>query len=157
MMKWFAGAVAALAFGTIATAEDLKLAVIPGVVRGKRVIVVDDSLVRGTTSKRRIQALRDAGATEIHMRVSCPPTSHPCYFGIDFPSREELLASSRSVQEVCEFIGADSLGYMSLEGLLSAVEQPGDYCTGCFSGHYPMQLTDAPSKRMLESGQLQSV
>ena len=136
---------------------DLKLAVVPAVVKGKRVVVVDDSLVRGTTSRRRIQALRQAGAKEIHMRVSCPPTTNPCYFGIDFPSREELLAGQKTVDEIQEFIGADSLGYVSLGGLLSVVEQPGDYCTGCFTGHYPMELHEKPTKRVLETPHLHSV
>lgn len=129
---------------------DLKLAVVPGAVRGKRVVVVDDSLVRGNTSQRRIKALRQAGAKEIHMRISCPPTRHPCHFGIDFPTREELIASNRSWEEVEEYIGADSLGYLSLEGLLSAVEQPADYCTGCFSGEYPLKVEHGQSKFALE-------
>ena len=136
---------------------DLKLAVIPGVVRGKRVVVVDDSLVRGNTSRRRVRALRNAGAKEVHMRVSCPPTAHPCYFGIDFPSREELIAGTKSLDEIRDFIGADSLSYISLEGLLSVVDQPGDYCTGCFTGRYPMELSHKPTKGVLESANLQSV
>ncbi len=133
---------------------DLKLAVVPGVVRGKRVVVVDDSLIRGTTSQRRINALRSAGATEIHMRISCPPTRHPCFFGIDFPTTEELIAHNHKVEKICEFIGADSLGYLSLEGLLSAVEQPADYCTGCFSGRYPLEVRAKQTKHSLESPQV---
>lgn len=132
---------------------DLKLAVVPGAVRGKRVIVVDDSLVRGNTSRRRIRALRDAGAREIHMRISCPPTRHPCHFGIDFPTREELIASHQSLDEVRDYIGADSLSYISLEGLLSAVDQPADYCTGCFSGTYPLDVEEGQNKLSLESPQ----
>jgi amidophosphoribosyltransferase len=136
---------------------DMKLAVVPGVVSGKRVVVVDDSLIRGTTSKRRIKTLRQSGAAEIHMRISCPPTRHPCHFGIDFPTREELVAHEREVESICEFIGADSIGYLSLEGLLSAVEQPADYCTGCFSGRYPLEVAGAQSKYALESPQVVTV
>jgi amidophosphoribosyltransferase len=136
---------------------DLKLAVVHGVVRGKRVVVVDDSLVRGNTSRRRINALRSAGAKEIHMRISCPPTRNPCHFGIDFPTRDELIAGRHSTDEIREFIGADSIGYISLEGLLSAVEHPSDYCTGCFSGIYPLEVKDGQSKLALENSQAGSV
>ena len=129
---------------------DMKLAVVPGVVRGKRVVVVDDSLIRGTTSRRRIMALREAGASEVHLRISWPPTRHPCHFGIDFPSRDELIAASRDVEEIRKFIGADSLGYVSLNGLLSCMDNPGDFCTGCFSGKYPVSVTDAHQKNELE-------
>lgn len=129
---------------------DLKLAVVPGVVRDKRVVVVDDSLIRGTTSRRRINALREAGAREVHVRISCPPTRHPCYFGIDFPSREELVAADRDVEQVRKFIGADSLGYLSLNGLLAAVEQPTDFCTGCFTGKYPVIVEEEHNKFELE-------
>jgi amidophosphoribosyltransferase len=130
---------------------DMKLAVVPNVVRGRRVIVVDDSLIRGTTSRRRINALRDAGATEIHLRISCPPTRHPCYFGIDFPDRKELIATDHSVEEVRKFIGADSLAYLSHEGLLASVEHPRDYCTGCFTGKYPIETVEEHKKEALEN------
>jgi amidophosphoribosyltransferase len=129
---------------------DLKLAVVPGVVRGKRVVVVDDSLIRGTTSQRRVAALRDAGATEIHLRISCPPTRHPCYFGIDFPSKDELIAARHTADEVRQFIGADTLAYLSHEGLLSAVDHAGDFCTGCFTGKYPVDVSDHHAKHELE-------
>jgi amidophosphoribosyltransferase len=129
---------------------DLKLAVVPGVVRDKRVVVVDDSLIRGTTARRRINALREAGAREVHVRISCPPTRYPCHFGIDFPTREELVAADRDVEQVRQFIGADSLGYLSLNGLLSAVEQPTDFCTGCFTGRYPVATDEAHQKFELE-------
>ncbi|MBU0678123.1 MAG: amidophosphoribosyltransferase [Verrucomicrobia bacterium] len=121
---------------------DMKLAVVPGVVRDKRVVVIDDSIVRGTTSRRRVKALREAGAKEIHMRISCPPTRHPCFFGIDFPSSEELIAAQHSTDEIRGFMGADSLAYLSLEGLRAAVEHPGDFCTGCFSGEYPCEVSE---------------
>ena len=133
-----------------ADSADLKLAVIPGVVRDKRIVVIDDSIIRGTTSRRRMTALRKAGAMEIHMRISCPPTRHPCYFGIDFPSRQELIAAQREINEVRDFIGADSLAYLSLEGLLSAFNHPGDYCVGCFTGKYPAATTEAHTKKALE-------
>lgn len=133
-----------------ANSADLKLAVVPGVVRDKRIVVIDDSIIRGTTSRRRVAALRRAGAKEIHMRISCPPTRHPCYFGIDFPSRKELIAAQREISEIKDFIGADSLAYLSLEGLLSAFDHPGDYCIGCFSGKYPAETAEAHTKKALE-------
>ena len=131
---------------------DMKLAVVPHVVRGKRIVVVDDSLIRGTTSRRRVNALREAGAKEVHLRISCPPTRHPCYFGIDFPTRTELVAADKTVEEVCKFVGADSLAYNSLEGLLSAVDHPDDFCTGCFTGKYPYDVgTEERRKNALET------
>jgi amidophosphoribosyltransferase len=129
---------------------DMKLAVVPGVVRGKRIVVVDDSLIRGTTSRRRVAALREAGAKEIHLRISCPPTRHPCFFGIDFPSRSELVAADHSVEEICKFIGADSLAYLSVEGLRASVEHPSDFCNGCFTGVYPYAVTGELDKHALE-------
>jgi len=129
---------------------DMKLAVVPGVVRGKRIVVVDDSLIRGTTSRRRVAALREAGAKEIHLRISCPPTRHPCYFGIDFPSRSELVAADHTVEEICKFIGADSLAYLSVEGLRASVEHPSDFCNGCFTGTYPYAVAGELDKHALE-------
>ncbi len=129
---------------------DMKLAVVPGVVRDKRIVVVDDSIIRGTTCRRRIAALRKAGAREIHMRISCPPTKHPCFFGIDFPSRKELIAAQHKIEEIREYIGADSLAYLSIEGLLAAFEHPGDYCNGCFSGKYPAEIAEDHTKKALE-------
>jgi len=84
------------------------------------------------------------------MRISCPPTRHPCFFGIDFPSREELIAAQHDIEEICEFIGADSLGYLSHEGLLSAMDVPEDYCTGCFSSKYPVEVLEPHTKEALE-------
>ena len=129
---------------------DLKLAVVPGVVRDRRVVVVDDSIVRGSTCRRRIAALKHAGAKEVHMRVSCPAIRHPCFFGIDFPTHEELIATQRSIPEICKFIEADSLGYLSIEGMLSAFEHPGDFCTGCYSGKYPCELSEEMHKKDME-------
>src|SRR6185369_5726170 len=100
----------------------LKLSPVPAVVRGKRVVVVDDSIVRGTTSRKIVKMIRDAGAREVHLRISAPPTSGPCRYGIDTPTREELIGSSHTVDQIRDFIGADSLGYMSLEGLYQSVE-----------------------------------
>lgn len=137
--------------GQRSDSADLKLAVVPSVVRGKRVVVVDDSLIRGTTARRRINALREAGAAEVHLRISCPPTRNPCFFGIDFPSRAELVAAERDVESIRKFIGADTLGYVSLNGLLSAVDHPGDFCTGCFSGRYPVSIADTHLKNELET------
>lgn len=136
---------------------DMKLAVVPGVVRGKRVIVVDDSLIRGTTSRRRVRSLREAGAKEIHLRISCPPTRFPCYFGIDFPSRSELVAAENSIEDIRKFIGADSLAYLNLEGLKASVEHPSDFCTGCFTGAYPYPVSGERSKEALEVASTTSV
>lgn len=129
---------------------DLKLAVVPDVVRDRRVVVVDDSIIRGTTARRRVSALRAAGAREIHLRVSCPPTMHPCFFGIDFPTREELIAGAQDVDAIRRFIGADSLGYLSLEGLLSPFRAPRAFCTACFSGDYPLDISRMTGKQALE-------
>lgn len=130
---------------------DMKLAVVPNVVRGKRIIVVDDSLIRGNTSRRRVTALREAGAKEVHLRISCPPTRNPCYFGIDFPTRAELVAAGKTLEEIRQFVGADSLAYLSLDGLLSAMDHPDDFCTGCFTGKYPFDVgPDERDKHALE-------
>ncbi len=134
------------------SSADMKLAVIPDVVRGKRVVVVDDSIIRGTTARRRVMRLREAGATEVHFRVSCPPVKHPCFFGIDFPTEEELVSYNRTVAEICEVIGADSLGYLSVEGLLKPFEgSGGGFCAACFTGDYPADVTHMGGKNALES------
>jgi amidophosphoribosyltransferase len=120
-------------------------------LRGKRIVVIEDSIVRGTTSRTRIQALRDAGAKEVHMRVSCPPHRFPCHYGIDFPTQRELIASSRSVEEIRKYIGLDSLAYLSLEGMVKAMPRPDDsYCLACYSGHYPVQISSEVDKFSLE-------
>jgi len=136
--------------GQRSNSADMKLAVVPGVVRGKRIVVVDDSLIRGTTSRRRVHSLREAGAREIHLRISCPPTRHPCYFGIDFPSRSELVAAENSIEDIRKFIGADSLAYLSLEGLRGSVDHPTDFCNGCFTGVYPYAVEGQHTKHALE-------
>ena len=118
---------------------------------GKRVVVIDDSIVRGTTCKARLKSIRLAGAREIHMRVSCPPIMHPCFYGIDFPTRKELIAATHSLEEIRQFLEVDSLGFISLEGLLSAVRGPkGDYCTACYSGQYPLPFGKEADKYILE-------
>ena len=129
---------------------DMKLAVVADVVRGKSVVVVDDSIIRGTTVRHRVAWLRQAGAREVHVRVSCPPTAHPCFYGIDFPTSEELVASRRGVDQVRQFIGADSLGYLSEDGLLSPFRSPGDFCRACFTGQYPVSVDGKLTKQVLE-------
>ena len=129
---------------------DMKLAVLPDVVKDKRIIAVDDSIVRGNTSTRRIALLREAGAREVHLRISCPPVMHPCFYGIDFPTKDELLASSRTVEDIGRMLGTDSFGYLSLEGLLSPFDNPGDFCTACFSGSYPVSVENSQGKNILE-------
>ncbi|MFM8315290.1 MAG: amidophosphoribosyltransferase, partial [Deltaproteobacteria bacterium] len=121
----------------------LKLNPVSEVIKGKSIVVVDDSLVRGTTSKKLIQHLRDAGAREVHLRISAPPTAHPCFYGVDTPTKRELLASTNSVESIRKFVGADSLGYLSLTGLLKvASESSGEgFCHACFSGEYPTAIS----------------
>lgn len=109
------------------------------ILAGKRVIVIDDSIVRGTTSRKIINMIRRAGAKEIHLRISSPPTTDPCFYGIDTPSKEELIASHNDVESIRKFVGADSLGYLSVEALYRAVEsKPGRFCDACFTGNYPL-------------------
>jgi len=121
------------------------------VLAGKRVVVVDDSIVRGTTSRKLVAMLRAAGATEVHMRISSPPTVGPCYYGIDTPRKQELIAAHHSLEEIRTFIGADSLGYLSLEGLqrFAGDGHPGGFCTACFSGNYPIPIAENPKTRQL--------
>ncbi|HET8796121.1 MAG TPA: amidophosphoribosyltransferase, partial [Thermoanaerobaculia bacterium] len=121
----------------------VKLNPVQHLVRGKRIVLIDDSIVRGTTSKKIVRMLKHAGAAEVHMRISSPPTSWPCYYGIDTPERRDLIASSHSLEEIRAFIEADSLGYLSEDGLLEAVKNGDDpralYCTACFTGKYPLK------------------
>ncbi|NLB89004.1 MAG: amidophosphoribosyltransferase [Syntrophomonadaceae bacterium] len=119
----------------------LKLNTIPELVRGKRIIMVDDSIVRGTTSKKLVQMLRKAGATEVHMVIASPPTKYPCYYGIDTSDSEDLIANKMDVNAIADFIGADSLHYISIEGMHKALERSeGFFCTACFSGNYPVAI-----------------
>ncbi|MBN2065024.1 MAG: amidophosphoribosyltransferase [Sedimentisphaerales bacterium] len=124
-------------------AVKMKLNVIREVVEGKRVIVIEDSIVRGTTTRGKMSALRRAGAKEIHLRVASPPIKNPCFYGIDFPSKKELIANERSVEEIAKYLGIDSLHYISLEGMLSCVSKPADhYCNACWSGKYPISVDE---------------
>ena len=122
----------------------IKLNPVREVLAGKRVVVVDDSIVRGTTSRKIVKMIRDAGAKEVHLRISSPPTSYPCFYGIDTPSRKELISASHTIEEIATYVTADSLGYLSLEGLISSVKKhgdgPGHFCESCFSGKYPVKF-----------------
>ncbi len=121
----------------------IKFNPVRGVLNGRRVVVVDDSIVRGSTMKKLVTMLRHAGAAEIHLRIGSPPVAHSCYYGIDTPMRDELIASTHSAEEIRDYLGVDTLRYLSLEGLLSCVDYPKDYCAACFCGEYPItgQLT----------------
>jgi len=133
----------------------LKLAVVNEVVSGKRIVVVDDSIVRGTTTRGKIRAMREAGAKQIHMRVSCPPLRFPCFYGVDFPTKEELLANNRNLEQIKEFLEVDSIGYMSLEGLLSCAVLPEDhYCTACWNGRYRIPVDTILNKFAIEHQQM---
>lgn len=142
-----------------AAAVRLKLNVVPDIVAGRRIIVVDDSIVRGTTTKAKMDQLRQAGAKEIHLRISCPPIRHPCYFGVDFATRDQLIAHGREVEEIRKFLGVDSLHFLSLEGMLSCVKGPEkDWCTACYDGDYRLDpehpvtdiVADSPQMQMFE-------
>lgn len=121
-------------------AVSVKHNVIRSEVQGKRVILIDDSIVRGTTSRRLVSLLRQAGAGEVHIRVCSPPVRFPCFFGIDTPHRKELISNTNSVNELCASLGADSLAFLSVEGLLESLDGEGGYCLGCFTGEYPISV-----------------
>jgi amidophosphoribosyltransferase len=123
---------------------------VEGVLKNERVVVVDDSIVRGTTSRKLIKMIRDAGASEVHVRITCPPVAWPCYYGVDIPTRDELIASHKSVEEIREYIEADSLGYLSLEEMLNAVESSSEMCHACYSGEYPIPPEGNLGKEVLE-------
>ena len=117
----------------------VKLNPVRSILEGRRVVLVDDSLVRGTTSRKIVKMVKAAGAKEVHMRISCPPTISPCFYGVDTPRRSELIAATHTLEEIQKYIGADSVGYLSLEGLLSAVgTRRSSYCTSCYTGQYPV-------------------
>jgi amidophosphoribosyltransferase len=117
----------------------VKLNPVRSILSGKRVVLVDDSIVRGTTSRKIVKMVRAAGATEVHMRISCPPTISPCFYGVDTPRRSELIAATHTLDEIRRYIGADSLGYVSVEGLLASVgTNRQSYCTSCYTGRYPV-------------------
>jgi len=122
----------------------LKLNSVRSLLEGKRVVLIDDSIVRGTTSRKIVRMIRNAGAKEVHMRISCPPTISPCFYGVDTPSKKELIAANKSVDEIRQYIGADSLAYLSLEGMKKACGdgEKTTYCTGCYTGVYPTNWVD---------------
>lgn len=122
----------------------LKLNPVRHLLQGKRVVLIDDSIVRGTTSRKIVRMVRDAGATEVHMRISGPPTISPCFYGVDTPSKKGLIAANKSIEEIRDYIGADSLAYLSLEGLKRACAEgeKTTYCTACYTGHYPTEWVD---------------
>ncbi|GEA87849.1 amidophosphoribosyltransferase [Cellulomonas cellasea DSM 20118] len=135
----------------------LKLNPLKDVIRGQRLVVVDDSIVRGNTQRALVRMLREAGAAEVHIRISSPPVKWPCFYGIDFASRAELIANGLAVEEIGASLGADSLGYISPEGMIAATEQPAtQLCTACFSGKYPIELppADRLGKHLLEQNEL---
>ena len=130
----------------------LKFSPLPGAISGKRVIVVDDSIVRGTTTPRIVELLKKAGAKEVHFRICAPPIRYPCVFGIDMATRRELIAAQKSVPEICEWIGADSLGYLSIDGLIKAIDLPQYmFCLACFTGNYPVPIQLEMDKFVLET------
>ena len=119
----------------------VKLNPVRSILEGKRVILIDDSIVRGTTSRKIVKMVRAAGAKEVHVRISCPPTISPCFYGVDTPRRSELIAATHTIEEITTFLDADSVAYLSLEGLLSAVgSQRGSYCSSCYTGRYPVEF-----------------
>ena len=129
----------------------VKLNLVREAVEGKRVVVVDDSIVRGTTARTRVINLRENGAKEVHMRISCPPHKHACYYGIDFPDPEKLLANQCTHEEICKYLGADSLGYLSVEGMVRATGRPfNEFCMACFNGDYPVPFDASFDKLIME-------
>jgi amidophosphoribosyltransferase len=137
----------------------IKLNPVRDLIEGKRVVLLDDSIVRGTTSQKIVKMVREAGAKEVHMRISCPPTISPCYYGVDTPTRAELIAAQQSIEEIRQFIGADSLGYLSLRGLLEAVGDPADerFCTACYTGQYPTLIKASSTQTVEVDRQLEVV
>ncbi len=129
----------------------IKLNAVKPVIEGKRIIIIDDSIVRGTTSKKIVRMLREVGALEVHVRISSPPTTHSCFYGIDTPTKSELIASNMDIEQTREYLGADSLHYISLERMLGIFgEQKDDFCAACFDGHYPVDVTgpDGSTKQL---------
>jgi len=136
-------------------AVSVKLNIIPDVIANRRIVIVEDSVVRGTTTRSKMRAIRRAGAKEIHLRVSCPPIRHPCFYGIDFPTSEELIAHNRTVEQVRSFLEVDSLAYLSLKGMLGCMKHSeSDYCTACWNGHYKIPIDQPQTKFSFERDQL---
>ncbi|HET9418012.1 MAG TPA: amidophosphoribosyltransferase [Chthoniobacterales bacterium] len=135
----------------------VKLNLIKEMVAGKRVVVVDDSIVRGTTARARVVNLREAGAKEVHMRVSCPPHRFACHYGIDFPDPEKLIANKMSMEDICKYLGVDSLGYLDVEGMVRATgRKVNEFCLACFNGHYPLPVDPALDKFIMEKREARS-
>ncbi|MCD6397010.1 MAG: amidophosphoribosyltransferase [Spirochaetaceae bacterium] len=132
-------------------AVNVKLNVMKNSVKGKRVVLIDDSVVRGTTSRKLVEMYREAGASEVHLRVASPPVAYPCYFGIDTPYRSELLGSEGSIEDMNKIIGADSLGYISRKGLLDSLGGKADFCMGCFTGVYPVAAQIGRGKEVMDN------
>jgi amidophosphoribosyltransferase len=133
----------------------LKLNPVRNLLEGKRVVLVDDSIVRGTTSRKIVRMVRQAGAREVHMRISCPPTQSPCFYGVDTPTKSELIAANNSIEEIRRFVEADTLAYLSLENLQSAVADTDDrFCYACYTGVYPTQLVQIQQRLPLEPSRL---
>jgi len=131
----------------------IKYNVVRNAVKGKKIVVVDDSIMRGTTMRKIIAMFRNAGAKEIHVRISAPPTMFPCYYGIDIPTTKELIAANKPVNEIAEYLGVDSLGYLTVESLLEAVKSSNlKYCTACFDGKYPLKFEDKDNTENLKFG-----
>jgi len=133
----------------------LKFNAMPGTVRGRRVVVVDDSIVRGTTTGPLVRLLREAGATAVHVRIACPPIRHPCYMGVDMGGSGGLIAKRLSIEGIRDSVGADSLAYLSMEGLMGAMAEAGDgsgdgFCSACFTGDYPLDVGGAAGKNGFE-------
>ncbi|MFQ5601642.1 MAG: amidophosphoribosyltransferase [bacterium] len=130
----------------------VKFNAIEGVLKDRRVVIVDDSIVRGTTLKQLAKMVKRAGAREVHVRVSSPPIISPCFYGMDFPTEEELIAFNKSTEEIRQYLGVDSLGYLSLEGMVNAIStKEKGFCTACFTGEYPLVSNEKPEKLQNET------
>jgi amidophosphoribosyltransferase len=125
-------------------------------LQGQRVVIVDDSIVRGNTAGPLVQLLRDAGAAEVHVRVACPPIKFPCFMGVDMATQDELIAANKSLDEICEHIGADSLAYISLDAMMKALQAMDGYCNACFTGEYPF-VTQIPLIELQEKEKFSQV
>jgi amidophosphoribosyltransferase len=133
----------------------VKLNPVKELLAGRRIVLIDDSIVRGTTSRKIVKMVRAAGAAEVHIRITCPPTLSPCFYGIDTPTKRELIASSHTVDEICKYIEADSLAYLSLAGLVRAVGGKGnEFCTACYTGQYPIDFAGSITDAKAEDRQL---
>jgi amidophosphoribosyltransferase len=136
-------------------AVNMKLNIVHELVENRRIVIVDDSVVRGTTTRSKMRALRRAGAREIHLRVGCPPIRNPCFYGIDFATKGELIANERTIEQIREFLEVDSLAFLSLEGMLQSVNVPTRHCcTACWTGHYKIPVDQQQTKFSFERDQL---